>query len=69
MLNWSLQDLADETKVSYETIRRAERADNKVPSIRVENLIAIQRALERGGIVFFDSGETRPGGAGIRLKE
>jgi len=66
LLGWSAVTLADRAKVSYSTVQRAENVEG-IPRMRASNLFAIQRALEEGGIIFFDEGEHREGGPGVRL--
>lgn len=68
MLNWSVTDLSDRSRVSENTIRRAEMAEG-VPTIRADNLNAIQRALEDGGVMFLEANDVRPGGPGVRIKQ
>jgi hypothetical protein len=60
--------LAAQSGISEATIRRAE-AVNGVPTMRADNLLAIQRALEDGGVLFLDPGDVRTGGAGVRLRQ
>jgi hypothetical protein len=36
---------------------------------RGSTLNAIQRAFGRAGVIFLDTGDTRSGGLGVRLKE
>jgi transcriptional regulator with XRE-family HTH domain len=66
LLDWSQQHLADESGVSLATIRRIE-SDRGPDRSTAPNRDAIQRALEKGGVIFTakDSG----GGAGVRLKK
>lgn len=55
LLNWSAQDLADASKVSLRTIRRAE-IDGGPLALTAANRAAITSAFERQGIRF---GNTR----------
>jgi hypothetical protein len=54
-------------KRSKNTIRRAEAAEG-IPGVRADNLAALQRALEAGGILFLDAGDVRTGGPGVRMR-
>jgi hypothetical protein len=36
--------------------------------MRADNLLAIQRALEDGGVLFLDPGDVRTGGEGVRRR-
>lgn len=66
LLRWSAQDLADRAGLSYPTVQRAESGDG-VPRMRLQNLAAIQRALECAGVAFLARGDVRDGGPGVRL--
>lgn len=65
LLDWSQQTLADESGVSLATVRRIE-SDRGPERSTAPNRDAIQRALEKGGIVFMPKDAN--GGAGVRLK-
>ncbi|HEX8901579.1 helix-turn-helix transcriptional regulator [Vitreimonas sp.] len=65
LLDWSQQQLADESGVSLATVRRIESERGPERST-VPNRDAIQRALEKGGIIFMP--KNSDGGAGVRLK-
>ena len=69
LLCWSLATLSERSGVSQSTIRRAESVDGE-PTMRTDNLLAIQRALEagddRGGVLFLDVSDVRTGGEGVR---
>jgi hypothetical protein len=65
LLKWSAQDLARESALGINTIRRAEVADEGI-SLTVANHLAIRRALEAAGVVFIDE---NGGGLGVRLRE
>ena len=67
LLKWSGRELAERCGVSYPALQRAEAVDD-VPNMQVRNLMAIKQALESGGAVFLDAGQTRDGGPGVRLK-
>jgi DNA-binding Xre family transcriptional regulator len=68
LLDWSVAELSDKSGISEATIRRAETAEG-VPTIRADNLNAIQRALEDGGVMFLEAADIRPGGPGVRIRE
>jgi hypothetical protein len=65
LVGWSQQDLADNSKLSYSTILRAE-AVRGIPPLRAANVDAIQRALEGAGVVFLNA--DAGGGRGVRLR-
>ena len=65
LLRWSAVDLARESSVGVNTIRRAEVAENGT-SLTVANELAIRRALEVAGIEFIDE---NGGGPGLRLRK
>ena len=65
LLRWSAVDLARESSVGVNTIRRAEVAENGT-SLTAANELAIKRALEAVGVAFIDE---NGGGAGVRLKK
>lgn len=50
-LRWTADDLAKAAKVGVMTVRRAERVDG-IPNMLVNNMLAIQNALEEAGIEF-----------------
>jgi hypothetical protein len=56
-------DLARESSLGVNTIRRAEVADEGT-SLTVANELAIRRALEAAGVEFIENG----GGPGVRLR-
>ena len=63
LLDWSQEDLAQRAQVAARTVRYFEK-DMREPI--AANLAAIQRALEKAGVVFIDS---NGGGPGVRLKK
>jgi transcriptional regulator with XRE-family HTH domain len=67
LLGWTGAQLADRSGVSTSSIQRAE-ATRDVPSMRADNLLKIQQSLEAAGVMFVEIGDTRPGGAGVRLR-
>ena len=64
LLRWSAVDLARESSVGVNTIRRAEAAENDT-SLTAANELAIRRALGAAGVEFIDE---NGGGAGVRLR-
>jgi len=56
LLRWSVQELAEKSKVGISTVRRIEEAD-KLPNARIENIQAIYSAFAATGLVRF-KGET-----------
>jgi hypothetical protein len=67
MLAWDVRTLAERAGISEATIRRGEATD-RVPTMRSDNLAALQRTMEVAGIVFLDEGDVRTGGPGVRLR-
>ena len=67
MLNWDVKTLAERSGVSEATVRRGEMADD-VPTMRADNLNAIQRVMEAAGILFLDEADVRTGGPGVRIR-
>jgi hypothetical protein len=65
LLRWSAVDLARESSVGVNTIRRAEVAENGT-SLTAANELAIRRALEAAGVEFIDE---NGGGPGVRLRK
>lgn len=68
LLRWSYRRLAREAKVGSTTVYRIEAIDGVSEQVQVRTLLAIQEALERGGAVFLDPDEQKPGGPGVRLR-
>ena len=66
LLGWKQRELAAAATLSEVSIKNAERG---VVDSRGSTLNAIQRAFDRAGVVFLDTGDTRNGGPGVRLKE
>ena len=64
LLRWSAEDLARESALGLNTIKRAELAEDKT-SLTVANDLAVRRALEAAGIQFIDHDEL--GGFGVRM--
>src|SRR5262249_53763729 len=65
LLRWSAEDLARESALGLNTIKRAELAENKT-SLTVANDLAVRRALEAAGVEFIDE---NGGGPGVRLRK
>jgi len=65
LLRWSAADLARESSLGANTVRRAEVADEGT-SLTAANDLAVRRALEAAGVVFIDE---NGGGAGVRLRK
>jgi transcriptional regulator with XRE-family HTH domain len=63
LLNLSAEALAEETKVSLRTIRRAEQ-DTGAVQINAANAVRIKSVLETHGIIFFTEGEV----VGVKLQ-
>ena len=66
LLGWKQRELAAAASLSEVSIKNAERG---VVDSRGSTLNAIQRAFDRAGVIFLDTGDTRNGGPGVRLKE
>ena len=66
LLGWNQRELSAAAGLSEISIKNAERG---VVDSRGSTLNAIQRAFERAGVIFLDTGDTRNGGPGVRLKE
>jgi hypothetical protein len=62
LLRWSAVDLARNSSLGVNTIRRAEVADEGT-SLTAANELAIRRALEAAGVEFIENGQ----GPGVRL--
>jgi hypothetical protein len=65
LLRWSAEDLARESSLGLNTIKRAELAADKT-SLTVANDLAVRRALEAAGVEFIDE---NGGGPGVRLRK
>jgi hypothetical protein len=64
LLRWSADDLARESALGVNTIRRAELAEDET-SMTAANDLAVRRAFETAGIQFIDE---NGGGPGVRLR-
>jgi ribosome-binding protein aMBF1 (putative translation factor) len=65
LLRWSAADLARESALGVNTVRRAEVAEEET-SLTAANELAIRRALEAAGVEFI---EGNGGGSGVRFKK
>jgi ribosome-binding protein aMBF1 (putative translation factor) len=65
LLRWSAADLAGESALGVNTIRRAEVAEGET-SLTAANELAVRRALEAAGVEFIDE---NGGGPGVRLRK
>jgi hypothetical protein len=65
LLRWSARDLARESALGVNTIRRAEVAEDAI-ALTAANDLAIRRALEAAGIEFINE---NGGGPGVRLQK
>jgi hypothetical protein len=65
LLRWSAQDLARQSALGVNTVRRAEVAEKEI-SLTAANDLAIRRAFETAGVEFIDE---NGGGPGVRLRK
>jgi hypothetical protein len=65
LLRWSAVDLARQSRLGVNTVRRAEVADAGT-SLTAANELAIRSALESAGVEFIDE---NGGGPGVRLRK
>ena len=65
MLKWSGVELSRIAGVSLSSIRRVEASSGVPEGQQVKTLLAIQQALEKGGIEFIGTPEDAPG---VRLR-
>jgi len=63
LLRWSAEDLAKESALGVNTIRRAEVAEEDI-ALTAANNLAIRRAFEAAGVEF-----TNGNGPGVRLRK
>lgn len=54
LLQWTIADLANITNISRPTIIKAR--NGHIDALKVKTLVAIQLALEEGGVEFFEGG-------------
>jgi hypothetical protein len=65
LLRWSAVDLARQSRLGVNTVRRAEVAEEGT-SLTAANELAIRGALETAGVEFIDE---NGGGPGVRLRK
>jgi hypothetical protein len=65
LLRWSAEDLARESALGLNTIKRAELAEDET-SLTQANDMAVRRALEAAGVIFIDANGEGPG---VRLRK
>jgi ribosome-binding protein aMBF1 (putative translation factor) len=65
LLKWTAEDLAQESALGVNTIRRAEAAEHET-QLTAANELAVRRALEAAGIGFI---EDNGGGEGVRFRK
>jgi transcriptional regulator with XRE-family HTH domain len=65
LLRWTAEDLARESALGVNTIRRAEAAEHET-RLTAANELAVRRALETAGIEFI---EDNGGGKGVRFRK
>jgi hypothetical protein len=66
LLRWTADDLARESALGLNTIKRAELAEDET-SLTIANDLAVRRALEAAGVMFID--ENGGAGPGVRLRK
>jgi hypothetical protein len=64
MLDWSREQLSDNSSIGISALMRLESAEG-VPSGNIKTFEAVQKAFEKAGIEFIGSPEE---GAGVRWK-
>lgn len=65
LLDWTQAELAEKSGVSVQTIKRMEKIG--LGRSAMDNVVAIQKTLEAGGLIFLGDQETIEGGPGVRL--
>lgn len=66
LLNWSAAQLAEAAKLGSATVRRFESGQ----AVQAASIDAMRQALEGGGVIFIEPGETsRKAGFGVRFGE
>jgi transcriptional regulator with XRE-family HTH domain len=64
LLGWSLDELAERSKVARSTIQRLEDVEN-VSKINVDSALRVKEALQDAGVIFIWPGARR--GEGVRM--
>ena len=62
-LDWSVKQLAENARVSTNTIVRLERGEE----LKARTIEDIRKAFEGAGVLFFDGEYSGSGGPGVRL--
>lgn len=65
MLGWTMEDLALKAGVSHVTVKNIERGSTDPKGSTVRRL---RSALQDAGLTFLDTGDTKPGGKGVRFR-
>ena len=65
LLNWTVQELANQSGLGFTTIVRMESADG-VPPSQAKTLDAVRKAIEKAGVEFTGSPDSQ---AGVRWKK
>ena len=66
LIGWTQAELAKHSGVSEVSIKNIERG---ATDPRSGTLTKMQDAFRKGGVVFLDAGDMRPGGQGVRMIE
>lgn len=64
-LNWSANRLAQEARVAWRSVQRAEASEGVPPNMNMATLNKIRTALEAAGVSFLQRSN---GGVGVRLR-
>ena len=65
LLDWTVQNLADQSGVGFTTIVRMESAEG-IPPSQAKTLDTVRKTIEKAGIEFIGSPEDAPG---VRLRK
>lgn len=66
LLGWNQTELATAAGIAVSSVKNIEGGMTE-PNPRT--IIALQKALEAAGVLLLAPGDTRPGGAGVRLRK